>query len=171
MPRFLPILFAIAVAALTGCQPKDPLDLKISASSPGAYNAWIERHHPYLPLEVQEEFDRSFGKLYSDTAGKIGSTNQDRIQNWLCTRLDGRTIRTFILEGYQVEADAIRTRMVVASNQVLRNVRTGDSPALTPEQQQRFATARDSEMKAIETMRSRLAEIDARVARLSARAP
>lgn len=171
MPRLPLILFALAAAALAGCQPKDPLDLKISASSPGAYNAWIERHHPYLPLEVQEEFDRSFGKLYSDTAVKIGSTNQDKIQNWLCTRLDGQTIRTFILEGYQVEADAIRTRMVVASNQVLRKVQIGDSPALTPDQQKRFAAARDSEMKAIETMRSRLAEIDARVARLSVHPP
>ena len=167
MHRFLFALLVFAAFAFTGCQPKDPLDVKISASSPSDYNDWVGRHHPTLPLEVQQEFDRAFGKLMVDTGAKLGSTDTNKIQNWLCTRLHGKTIRSVILEGYQVEADSIRIRMVVTSDNIVRLVQSSGAPDLSTDQVQRYTSARTELEKAIETLRSRLSEIDAQVRRMS----
>lgn len=167
MRRFLPPVSILAALLLAGCQPKDPLDWKISASSPDAYNVWIERHHHLLPPDLQHDFNRAFAFLRNDTAIRFGRVDPGKIQNRLCPRLDGRSIRALILEADQVESDALRTRISVTVDDIVRNTKASESLAGRPADLQRFADARAGQEAAIKAMRVRLAEIDAQVRELS----
>ncbi len=167
MPRSLRRVLLLVALALAGCQPKDPLDWKIGAGSPDAYNVWIERHHRLLPPELQHDFDRAFAVLQSDTATRLGTVDPQRVNYRLCPRLDGKTIRAAILESDQLESDALRTRISVTVDDIVRNTKATESLQGRRADLQRFADARAGQEAAIKAMRMRLNEIDAQVRRLS----
>ncbi len=167
MPRLAPRTALLAALLLAGCQPKDPLDWKIGAGSPEAFDTWMDRRHRLLPPDLQQDFDRAFAVVRSDTATHLGTVDPARINAGLSRRLDGKTIRAVILDADDVESDALRTRISLTIDAIVRNARASESLENRPAEAQRFAEARAGQETAIKAMQARLDEVAAQVHRLS----
>jgi hypothetical protein len=167
MRRLFPLALVFAAFAFAGCQPQDPFDWKISAGSPDAYDVWIERHYHLLPPELQHDFNQAFAFLRSDTATRLGTIDPAPVKNRLCLRLDGKSIRALIMEADELESDALRIRISLTVDDIVRNTNASESLAGKPADLLRLAEARAGQEAAIGAMRGRLAEIDAQVRELS----
>lgn len=162
--HFIPVL----CLALLGCIPADPLDWKVSAKTPNHYHEWRDTDFRRLSPEVRGEFDRTFNWFATLTPGGAKTDKLDQ-ENALTRRLHGRTIRSVVLEGYQLETTALLSRISNTTDNMLRSLQLGERSG-SAFSAQRLDQNREAQTAAIEKMNARLAEIKARVQQLERRA-
>lgn len=151
---------------VTGCRPRDPLDWKISAKTPGHFEEWRDDDLVRLPAAEQAEFNRAF-TFFSATAPRaLDEKDMSATNNPLCRRINGRTIRSVILEGLDLEKRALYSRIYTESDNLVRNAEL-TAKRDDPEIERKVEKARTGQMANIAAMKLRLQEIDERVKALS----
>src|ERR1051325_2435512 len=123
MPFPRPLLLVIAAGALAwaGCRPRDPLDWKISAKTPAHFEEWRDEDLVRLPTVEQAEFNRAFSFFAATAPRALADKDMDATNNPLCRRINGRTIRSVILEGLDLEKRALYARIYTESDNIARN--------------------------------------------------
>src|SRR2546423_648274 len=104
--------FFLAGCCLSGCgEPADPLDRKVEADTPAEYNEWNHRTLPQLPEPLRSEFGHAFEEIVI-VSGRAGTArNLEDSTDPVCRRLNGRTVRAAILDGYRLESDRLSRRL------------------------------------------------------------
>lgn len=149
------------------CQPADPLDWKVSANTPEDYNAWNIRTVAKLPPELREEYLRAFNKLAVATPGGISPRSMTDEHFPLCKRLNGRTVRTIIIDGYAAERQRLLEKIGAETDTMLRNLQRR-AKITDPNADARYDRVQDAQSASIDAMNRRLEEIDAQVKKFSA---
>jgi hypothetical protein len=164
--RLVLALLVIAASALAGCTPRDPLDWKISAKTPAHFEEWRDQDLARLPEAQQAEFNRAFSFFSSTAPRALESKDMNATSNPLYRRVNGRTIRSVILEGLDLEKRALYARIYTESDNMVRNAQltaTRDDP----ETARKVEKARVGQAANIAAMKLRVQEIDDRVKALS----
>lgn len=114
MKPVVPAALLALTLLLVACEPRNPLDWKVSADSPADFSGWCDRTYRRLPPDVAKEFATSLSAL-------MAATPQARIKdeevawqnpnNPVCRQIDGRTVRDVIIEGL-LERNAALLRRV-----------------------------------------------------------
>jgi hypothetical protein len=154
------------LVGFTGCSPRDPLDWRISAKTPSHFEEWRDQDLVRLPAREQQEFNRAFTFFASTSPRALDTKDMGATNNPLCRRINGRTIRSVILEGLDLEKRALYARIYTESDNIARNANLTakmDSEAIS----QKVEKARTGQMANIAAMNLRIAEIDERVKQLS----
>lgn len=159
-------LLSLVLVGFGGCRSKDPLDWKIGAASPNDFNEWSERNTPLLPSETRREFARAIQFLQGDS----GLSNRDMAmtsaRNPFCRRIDRKTVREAILDGYFAEKKFLTNRVSLevenlAATQMRLDALAGDSSETA-----QLARSIAFKHSLIQNMEVRVAEIDARTTML-----
>lgn len=164
MPRFRSayVLFFAAVLAFGGCgRPANPLDWRISAETPLEYNNWLAEVAMQMPADTQEEFVHAFDELVvvSGHAGIARGPNDTN--DPLCRRLNHRTVREVLLDGYDCETTRLKNRIALDSELLLHDLNSeAASDPRTVARAEAMAKSRQNEIAAD---KKRLAEIARRV--------
>ncbi len=164
-PRVFLTVAALALAG-AGCRPTNPLDGKISAPTPAAFEAWEDQELERLGERERREFVHAFDFIASTMPAALAPADANKTGNPLCRRLDGRTIRSVILEGYDLEKRTLYARISNESDHLIQNasrVEKVDDPKLLA----RYDRVRDFQKSYVDQMQARLGEIERRVAELT----
>jgi CRISPR/Cas system-associated protein endoribonuclease Cas2 len=158
--RAAAVLFAVAVA---GCQPRDPLDMKISAQSPDDFNRWTDTHDSRLPPEAAQEFHRAFARLQQ---GTLAGDSQGAAAA-LCRKLDGRTVRQVIADGYFMANTSIRRSILNELDNVQRNLARAQRPEASAQEVETLQELVKRQEAGIEKLRSQLTTNEWRLAQFA----
>jgi hypothetical protein len=163
------LLLSLAVFALGGCRPKDPLDWRISASSPADFNDWSDRNTPLLPAETRRELGRAIQFLLGDSGLSNRSSSMASTRNPFCIRIDRQTVRAAILDGYFAEKKFLSNRIVLEVEHIAATEARMDSVRDDSPEMAQFTRSVNFKHALIQNMELRVAEIDARAKVLSRR--
>jgi hypothetical protein len=163
---FLGVLVA---SVLGGCRARDPMDWKISASSPNDFNGWSDRNGPLLPTGLRQELARAIQFLQGDSGLSDRGASMENPRNPFCVRIDRKTVRYVILEGYFAEKKFLSNRVMLEIENIaaLENrieALPDDSPATA-----QLAKSVNFKHQLIQNLEIRLAEIAGRTEELERR--
>ncbi len=154
-------LFALLGTILfAGCAPSaDPLDWKIEADDIDELNVWLRDTLPLLPDDLKAEVEASIGNIQSSLSEK-GDVARALA---LCRRLDGRSVRFVVINGYEIGNDILTARIQNESEALLRLAQTADAlPADQVERETAYHRARSAAYKkTLERAEQRLASLRA----------
>ena len=167
MTRSLRALVLFGAFAFGACTPRDPLEWKVSSATPNDFNEWSDRTSERLPPEVRRELAQAILFLRGDSGLAANPRSMFETHNELCLRTNGKTIRQVILEGYHVEKVFLLSRFSLEADHLARNVKNAELFEGTPEKMKNLAAAKAYQEQSIDEIKTRLAEIEARVAVLS----
>jgi hypothetical protein len=162
MVRFLLPLFLLV---LTGCVPSDPLDWRISAKTLDRYDEWYEADLQRLSPELRKEVIWALALISRQTPG-LRAEKTDRSNNPFCRRIDGRALRSLLIEAYGFQSSALHARISTTQDNLLRNVELSKRIA-TDEQQAEFDRVRRKQVEAVAAIEAEIQQIKKRVDQLS----
>lgn len=170
MPKLRSVRLCLSLLAALllfgGCaRPADPLDWRVAADAPVEYNDWLSQVATQMPDALQEEFVHAFNELVvvSGRAGIARSPND--ANDPMCLRLNHRTVRQVLLDGYDCETTRLKNRVALDSELMLHDLSNdADSDPRVAKRTEATVKARQSE---IASDKKRLAEIAQRVRALT----
>jgi hypothetical protein len=111
---------------LAGCGPsKDPLDWKIDASDPTALQEWFDTKVAQLPDPISREFRACISNIQL-TLPPARTTAPLEKANYLCARLNGKTVRDVLIEGNELSYKMMLARSKTQSDTLLRLISAGE---------------------------------------------
>ena len=152
---------------LTGCRPQEPLNWKISAASPDDFDAWTERTNPLLPVELRKELARAVTFIQGNSGISAVHLRRSNVSNPFCRRIDRKTIRHVLLEGYFAEKKFLADRVSLEMENILALEVRSELPSMNAEGKERYAKSMENREQLIQSMKLRIAEIDARAGSLN----
>lgn len=162
-------LLSLAIFALGGCRSRDPWDWKISASSPGDFNEWSDQNAPLLPTEMRRELARAIQFLQGDSGLSNRNTAMANTRNPFCARVDRKTVRYVILEGYFSEKKFLSNRIALEVENLAATENRMDSAREDSPEMAQFTKSVNFKHALIQNMELRVAEIEARTKELNRR--
>jgi hypothetical protein len=123
----------------TGCAPKDPLDRKVSADTPGDLVLWWDRARKHFPEEQRVEIARVIRDLQDNTP-RLKAMRADDKFDPLCKQIDGLTVREVLILGYSENNRVLRNRVLKEMGRLPALVNAGSE---TPEREARTKRARE----------------------------
>jgi len=105
---------SLSLVLFAGCQPRDPLDWKISARNHADFDDWANKNMILLPPELAKELKTSIEQIAGNTpraavadAEKAYYDNTDPV----CRQLHHHTVRDVIISGYLVSNTVLLHRV------------------------------------------------------------
>ena len=142
--RTLALFWIAALVALAGCsRSKDPLEWKIDAAHPAAMQDWLDTNVPLMPTKLGLELRWSIGNIQI-TLPPPKTREPLEQANKLCARIDGRTVRAVLIEGYELSHNVLLARAKNRSDELvsLLNAGEGATDEQRDDQMARAANAR-----------------------------
>ncbi|MEO7413178.1 MAG: hypothetical protein ABIZ81_07460 [Opitutaceae bacterium] len=164
--RSFPLLL-LAVAILSGCRPQEALNWKISATSPDDFDTWTEQTNRLLPVELRKELARAAVFIQGDSGISERHSKSTNLNNPFCRRIDRKTIRHVLLDGYFVEKKFLANRVSLEMENILALEIRMDLHAVGSKENERFAKSVEYREQLIQTMKLRIAEIEVRAGSLN----
>ncbi len=97
MRHLRPILIFFSLSMLLGCQPKHPVEMRISAESSSELAAWRDKNLRRMPEDLQAEF--KYAVVVMDPPAGLMS-EEDVKKAW--ARINHATVREFIISAYEL---------------------------------------------------------------------
>lgn len=119
------IACVLLFAGLAGCQPRDPLDLKISAGSAEAFDRWLDRYDPRLSPDAAHEFHQALEAVYRGTLTADNRNYGPGVRfrtDAFFKKIDGRTVRQIIADGYFLTNTNLRRSIANELDNMQRNL-------------------------------------------------
>ena len=156
MKRTLALLWIAALGVLAGCgRNPDPLEWKIDAAHPAAMQDWLDTNGALMPAQMARELRWSIGNIQLTLPPPRTSEPLEQA-NKLCSRLDGKTVRTVLIEGYELSHNVLVARAKNLSETLVGLLNAGEG---TTEEQ------RDDQMARAANARLDLQEVKQQLAR------
>lgn len=166
-----PFLLGLALLALCGCRPKDPLDWKIDAPNPAELEYWCEKNTPNLPAELAKELNTSIRTII-DLTPRAHSLRTDRDffneEDPACVQIHRTTVRHTIITGYLMQNEALSLQLLRESGNLLTNTQNLENPNLPADQRKVWERAIARQQSMIDQLKTLIEANRRRVAELSA---
>lgn len=128
--RFAKTIFLFGALTLAGCTPRDPLDWKIDGRNGEELQGWLDNTLPQMPAPLADEFAGAVIRIRDDTHG-WSKANPEATNNPLSLRLHGRKVRDVLVEGLQLQAGDLLSRVKNEKANILRLAQSLDRDDLT----------------------------------------
>lgn len=150
---------------LTGCGPKDPLDIRIEADTPGDFNDWWNKTRPKFSNEVAREFEYAFQALSSRAPRARGLRLEDK-NDPFCKAWNGRAIRRLIIAAYHERNAQLQEKILHSMSRVQKVAEVDPAHGKDPVVQYREAMAENTD-KYVESINAEIERNNARIRELT----
>lgn len=173
--RFVTALLGLGLSLcvlFTGCRPADPLDWKIEAETPEAYNDWIEKEVSLMPKPLADEFNLAAAQLMALTPRlhPIKST-ADMLSKHdpFCQQVHRRTVRSVIIDSYQSANQALLNKVSLEQGNALENLKRSSELSADDPAQPRLEAAIAYQRKLVAFYNEQIHRNEVRIAELEGR--
>lgn len=129
--RLRVLIWLTVSAALCGCHPSNPLDRKIVASSAIDFVGWRADAGGSLDGEQWRDLDEAIQEIkFRMTIDHIAS-GSDAVDNAMCERINGRTVREVLIFGYKSMLDRLNIERTESIKVISTNARLVTRPGDT----------------------------------------
>ncbi|MBS0633700.1 MAG: hypothetical protein JSS11_17460 [Verrucomicrobia bacterium] len=170
--RFITALLGsgfLLCAFFGGCRPADPLDWKIDAETPEAYNDWVEKEVALMPRPLADEFNQAATQLMALTPRIHPITSSaDMLSKHdpFCQQVNRRTVRAVIIDSYQSANQALFSKVSLEQGNALATLKRSNELSADDPAQPRFEVAIRNQRKLIDFYNEQIRKNEARIAAL-----
>jgi hypothetical protein len=126
--------YGLALAlALASCGPRDPLDLRVKATTASDYNFWLNDDYGRLSPLVQHDYDEAYRELSLSVMTRQAGLSPDEQKEKVLAAVDGLTVREVIIRGLRLAVDRLKVQRDDNSRLLKDNEHLLATPS-TPEQ-------------------------------------
>jgi len=104
---------------LAACTPRNPLDWKIDGRNGNELQVWLDDAVAKMPAPLADEFASAVLRIRDDTHG-WNKADPEATNNPLSLRLHGRKVRDVLVEGLQLQAGDLLSRVQNEKSNILR---------------------------------------------------
>jgi hypothetical protein len=163
-------LLGLLVALGAGCGPKDPLDMKVSARNPDDYAAWLDSKQSRFTEEMVKDFAFAISVIKESTPRGDSRSPNPMVRDGsaeICRKIDGRTVRQVILDGYYIANLTMQRTMSNELENLQRNIKRSQEPGLGEKELRRFESTIKYQQEMVERTKTQLEINQKKVERLT----
>lgn len=154
-----------ALGFLAFREPADPLERIVRASDAADFSNWCARAEEKLPQPLVHELAQAFTVLNYGTPRDRPVFGQQRAESAFCRRVNGKTIRTVLIDAYYENSRFLLGRINAESMLLEKNLRQlGDLE--DADRRARFERVITQQKAALEQLQKKLEQSDRRTKEL-----